>query len=619
MAQFDINVVVKTQQAVAGIQNVNKSLGNIEKSIQRVQRLLGAAFAFQAVASGIQSITNLSDTLLQAENRIRSVGIEGQNLTQTTAALFGVANQTRQAFSTTAEVFARTAASLKVLGLNEQEALALTTSLNQAVALSGSTTQEASNALIQFSQGLASGTLRGDELRSVLEQIPVVADVIAKQLGVTRNELRGLAKDGTITPAVIVQAFRAARVELGERFAKLIPTISQSFVVLNNRAIEVGGGFLKTSGIAQTLSKAILFLADNMETVLRVAGGLATVIGTVLAGAFVSFVASIAAATGPFGVLVAGLAAGAVALVGFGDQIKVTNDGVVSFFDVAKAVFEDFRQLVSDAFANVGSAVDPRRYRPGVPGGEGRTRGALRETYTDDLAVVRRSEQQSHRGRWWIPENIWYRTDSVQGHPVPGRQHGNRPARGWRSRNGHRDRARGRVRVLRGIDRGGNRAIRCARRWSGRWRRRARRLRRPDQGHERRRRFVFRRGKGRVRGLPPACLRRIRQCGISRRPGSRRAHEFRHHCHRRLRRSHRHNRRFFSRLSTNHIRRVLGSRRAHSPRHKRAGWILADGRKRRARGGGRPRRPRRRICRGVLRHRRRVQQLRTYHPGRVRL
>lgn len=359
MAQFDINVVVKTQQAVAGIQNVNKSLGNIEKSIQRVQRLLGAAFAFQAVASGIQSITNLSDTLLQAENRIRSVGIEGQNLTQTTAALFGVANQTRQAFSTTAEVFARTAASLKVLGLNEQEALALTTSLNQAVALSGSTTQEASNALIQFSQGLASGTLRGDELRSVLEQIPVVADVIAKQLGVTRNELRGLAKDGTITPAVIVQAFRAARVELGERFAKLIPTISQSFVVLNNRAIEVGGGFLKTSGIAQTLSKAILFLADNMETVLRVAGGLATVIGTVLAGAFVSFVASIAAATGPFGVLVAGLAAGAVALVGFGDQIKVTNDGVVSFFDVAKAVFEDFRQLVSDAFANVGSAVDP--------------------------------------------------------------------------------------------------------------------------------------------------------------------------------------------------------------------------------------------------------------------
>ena len=363
MADFLINVVVDTGPATQGVRNVDRSLASIEQSIRRVGQALTVVFAFQQFTQLIRGFSQFTDELLNAENRVRSLGIEGRQLDGVIQDLFGVANRTRQEFSITAEVFTRTAASLRVLGLGTEEAIALTESLNQAVALSGSTTAEASNALIQFSQGLASGTLRGDELRSVLEQIPVVADVIAARLGVTRNELRGLAEDGTITPQVIVQAFREAREELAERFAALIPTISQSFVVLRNRVVEVGGGFLQTSGVAEGLALAILGLANNIEVVLRSVGALVVALTVALAGRAIPLViAGFRAlfalfATNPFGLLVTGAAVAIRALVAsvtlaigaltaFSDQIEFTNDGVATLADVAVVAFQQLR----DAF-----------------------------------------------------------------------------------------------------------------------------------------------------------------------------------------------------------------------------------------------------------------------------
>ena len=345
MADFLINVIVRTDSAVQAVDRVDRRLTAIERTLLRFQSLVNAAFSFLAVGQAVRAITTLADTLLNAQNRVRSLGIEGAALNGVIEQLFGIANRTRQEFATTAEVFTRTAASLKVLGLGAGEALRITESLNQAVALSGSTTAEATNALIQFSQGLASGTLRGDELRSVLEQIPVVADVIATQLGVTRNELRNLAADGTITPEVIVQAFRNAEQFLRERFLALIPTIGQAFVVLRNRVIEVGGGFLQTSGLAEAFARAILAVAENIDTVLRVVAALVTALAVGLAGRAIPLVIAglraltVAALANPFTALAAAASLTIGVLVAFNDQLKVTADGAVSFGTFASVAF----------------------------------------------------------------------------------------------------------------------------------------------------------------------------------------------------------------------------------------------------------------------------------------
>ena len=364
MATFQIDVVVNTRGAEQGVDRVDRGLSRIEQSVRRIGQLLTVAFGFQAFAGAVRSIGQFADVLTNAQNRVRSLGIDGEALNSTMSTLFGIANRTRQSFSTTTEVFARTAASLRTLGIGADEAARLTESLNQAVALSGSTTAEASNALIQFSQGLASGTLRGDELRSVLEQIPVVADVIAKQLGVTRNELRDLAATGAITGDVIVEAFRNAREELAERFAALVPTIGQAFVVLQNRVQEVAGTFLQTSGASEALARSMLFVAENIEVFIRSAVALATTLTTLVAGRAIPAVIAglralaVAALANPFTTLAVAISSLIGVFVAFGDQLAFTNDGLVSFRDVAIAAFNALVAAVAPAFNAIGSLIN---------------------------------------------------------------------------------------------------------------------------------------------------------------------------------------------------------------------------------------------------------------------
>lgn len=258
MTDFRINVVVRT----SGVNVVRKELDEIDKKGDSLGKSLRNAFAFLGGALLVRELIELSDAFTNVQNRLRIVtdGVDGLN--EATAELLRISNDTRVSFTATAELYTRTALAVKELGRSQAETLQFTESLNQAVILSGASAQEAQAGLIQLSQGLASGTLRGDELRSVLEQLPVVADVIAKHMGVTRGELRELGKQGEITAEIILDSFKAARRELETNFAKTVPTIGQSFTVLKNNLITLVGGFQDTSS---SLSELILILADAVE------------------------------------------------------------------------------------------------------------------------------------------------------------------------------------------------------------------------------------------------------------------------------------------------------------------------------------------------------------------
>ena len=112
----------------------------------------------------------------------------------------GIANATRSDFEATSELYARLANSSKELGVGQEQLLKFTKILNQAIVLSGASAEEAAGGIRQLAQGMASGTLRGDELNSVMENFPKVADIIAQGLGVTRGtfgrwDWRGDPKD----------------------------------------------------------------------------------------------------------------------------------------------------------------------------------------------------------------------------------------------------------------------------------------------------------------------------------------------------------------------------------------------------------------------------------------
>ena len=176
-----------------GARVVKRNIGGIgqasrgaEGSVQLLRRALGLLGG----ALVVQQIGRIADSFTNLQNRLRIVTDGQAELNAVTKELIGVSNRTRSSLETNAELFNRLSLSTKELGLSQRDVLNLTESLNQAVILSGASATEAQAGLIQLSQGLASGALRGDELRSVLEQLPVVSDVIAKQLGITRGELQ---------------------------------------------------------------------------------------------------------------------------------------------------------------------------------------------------------------------------------------------------------------------------------------------------------------------------------------------------------------------------------------------------------------------------------------------
>lgn len=382
MATERIEIIVSergTRTVRRNIEDIGGSATRAEGSVSLLNRALGLIGGGLAVGQ----LVRLLDTYTNLQNRLRLVTTDTANLARVTDELFNISNRTRSSYESTAELYARVALAAKDLGVSQQELLNFTESLNQAVILSGASAQEAEAGIIQLSQGLASGTLRGDELRSVLEQLPAVADVIAKQLGVTRGELRKMGEDGKITADIVLEAFKNAREELAGQFAETVPTIGQSFTVLKNRVMELWGEFATTSGIAQALANALLLIANNLDNIIPLAVGVgaafltwqvATTIGGILGpmialeralgatsvasalasismkglqGAFQSL--TVAIASNPLGALAVALTALITLFVAFGDDIKVTEDGLVSLKDVAVAAF----QLISESVSGV--------------------------------------------------------------------------------------------------------------------------------------------------------------------------------------------------------------------------------------------------------------------------
>lgn len=238
--------------------------GAADKTAQQFSKLKGL---IAGVVTGVvvNQIKQLLDTYTTMQNKLRLTTTDQANLNAVFLDLQRISSDTRSSLETNANLYSRLALSTKDLGTSQKEVLQFTESLNKSVKLSGATAIEAENAIIQLTQGLASGTLRGDELRSVLEQLPAVADVIAKGLGVTRGELRKMGEQGKITGQAVLEAFKDAREEIDQKFKRTLPTISEGFQALKNQLLVTVGSIDAATGASSALGGALANVADFIK------------------------------------------------------------------------------------------------------------------------------------------------------------------------------------------------------------------------------------------------------------------------------------------------------------------------------------------------------------------
>jgi tape measure domain-containing protein len=241
-----------------------------EAALARINSVAGALTA----SLGVAQLVRYSDTWASLEGRLKLVTTSQRNLLKVQGDLFTMSQRTRVGFEATVDTYARIARSTRELGVSQTRLLAVTESINKALIVSGSAGASAQAALFQLGQAFASGELRGEELNSVLEQTPRLAQAIADGMGVTIGQLREMGKAGQLTAASVFQALESQGDAISREFQQLPVTISQSLTTLNNELTKFIGQSANASGASQALASAISSVANNLDTLVAAGIGL---------------------------------------------------------------------------------------------------------------------------------------------------------------------------------------------------------------------------------------------------------------------------------------------------------------------------------------------------------
>ncbi len=338
MGQERVNIIV-TERGSRVVKRRLAGVGTTASASAQGVNLLRTALGAIGGALVLKQLLGMADAFTLIQNRLRLVTTGTENLASVTQQLLDISNETRTSFQINTELYARMARATEDLGTKQEEMLHFTRTLNQAIILSGASAAEAASGVLQLSQGLSAGALQGDEFKSISESLPIILQVITKEMGVTRGELKKLGSEGAITGEIILRAFKSARQEMQENFATTVATVGQGFTVLKNQILIFIGRLDQSLGVTQALSKGLIYVSENVEVLAKIigaAGLTASIFLTV--GAVTALTAAIAA--NPLGALAVAITYTISLLVMFRNEIKVSQDGIVSLGDLAAASWE---------------------------------------------------------------------------------------------------------------------------------------------------------------------------------------------------------------------------------------------------------------------------------------
>ena len=238
------------------------------------RRLLGLASAYVGIQT-VSGLVNLSDTFTQTTARLDLMNDGLQTTQELTQMIYQSAQASRGSFTETANMVAQLGTLAGNAFDNTQEIVAFAEQLNKQMAISGTSAQEGSAAMLQLTQAMSSGVLRGEELNSVMEQTPMIANTIAEYLGVSTGKLREMAAEGQITAEVVKNAMFWAAEETNAKFEEMPMTWAQVWQSFQNTATMA----------LQPVLNAINWLANNIQIIAPIVLGLATAFGVFLIAA----------------------------------------------------------------------------------------------------------------------------------------------------------------------------------------------------------------------------------------------------------------------------------------------------------------------------------------------
>lgn len=268
---------VETAAAATAVQ-MQELAGKMTQTNSRGTSLLGTIRNLAGTFLGMQSVrwlVNTSDQLTSINARLRLMTGSAEAAAAAQEEIYQAAMRSRGAYADMADLVSQLGTVAGNAFTGTDELVAFAEQIQKQMAISGASGASAQAALVQLTQGLASGTLRGEELNSVLEQTPMIAQTIAEYMGVTTGEMRELASEGKVTAEVVKNAMLGAAEETNAQFEQMPMTWAQVWTMFQNVAIQA----------LDPVLDAISWLANNIDLVGPIVLGLGAAFGVFLLAA----------------------------------------------------------------------------------------------------------------------------------------------------------------------------------------------------------------------------------------------------------------------------------------------------------------------------------------------
>jgi tape measure domain-containing protein len=268
---------VETAAAATAVQ-MQELAGKMTQTNSRGTSLLGTIRNLAGTFLGMQSVrwlVNTSDQLTSINARLRLMTGSAEAAAAAQEEIYQAAMRSRGAYADMADFVSQLGTVAGNAFTGTDELVAFAEQIQKQMAISGASGASAQAALVQLTQGLASGTLRGEELNSVLEQTPMIAQTIAEYMGVTTGEMRELASEGKVTAEVVKNAMLGAAEETNAQFEQMPMTWAQVWTMFQNVAIQA----------LDPVLDAISWLANNIDLVGPIVLGLGAAFGVFLLAA----------------------------------------------------------------------------------------------------------------------------------------------------------------------------------------------------------------------------------------------------------------------------------------------------------------------------------------------
>ena len=362
-----------TLKVGADTRDAQRALGGLQSDL----RSLAGIAAFGALAKGA---IDLSNELVNLENKLRLVAVNGQ----TSSDVFKILNASAISLGTplqdVGDLFFRIANNTRDLGMAQADQVRMTELMLKGFMATGVSVNEAKGAIVQFGQAMSAGVLRGDELNSILEQAPPIADAIANHFGVARGALKAMGEQGKISAKDVTEAILAAGDAIDSSFGTRIPTIANAMASFGAVIDSLSQKFETQTGISQTVSYAILLLADAVISVyewfvkwkgviglviqalafilvplraIKLVLGAVTAGAALFAGAFTRLVTVMSSSSGIFRAVIAGLT-GIASVLGVD---KVADNVKELFSEDTRTMAEKYQDKLKEINERLGNTV----------------------------------------------------------------------------------------------------------------------------------------------------------------------------------------------------------------------------------------------------------------------